>query len=132
MSENVESEINELKSINENKDFSRDDPINEEAISFLNKVIIDGRYLKKWTTEPEIVADELNISVSEDAIDRIKSMNIETIIDPEIISNPNEIKQEASAVGIGIVIVIVLVFIPSTTAYNINDIVVDPNSKDKL
>lgn len=132
LSSNVEKQLLELGEINKRENFKPDDPINIEAISFYNKVLIDGRYIKEWTENPKKVAEKLKIDVSKEVIKRIEDIKINKLVDTDFIDNPCAINQTASSVVIGIIIVIILVFVSSTDAFNIQNIVVDPRTKDKV
>jgi len=132
LSRNVEDRLLKLGKVNKKHKFDPKDPINKAAISFYNKVIIDGRFVREWTEDPARVAKKLHLDVSNEVIVRIKELEINNLIDTNIISNPCDIKQTVAVVVIAIIIVVVLVFVPSSSAYNIDDIVVDPKTKDKV
>jgi hypothetical protein len=131
ISPNVEDRLTKLGQFKESCGFSKDDPINKEVIHFYNQVVIDGRYIQKWTVDPAGVAKLLKIKVSNKVIRRILDMRFSEIIDTSYITDPGPIKQNAFWIVV-VIIVIILVFVPANSAYNFADIVCDPRSKDKV
>lgn len=129
---NVEDRLNKLGQFNESFHFTKDDPINKEVIHFYNQVVIDGRYIQKWTTRPAEVAQLLKLKVSDKVNQRILDMRFSDMIDTSYITDPGPIKQSVAYIAVVIVSVIVLVFVPSCSAYNFAEIVSDPRSKDKV
>jgi hypothetical protein len=132
MSDNVESRLLNLGQVNTSHGFSPNDPVNNEVISFYNRVLIDGRYVYEWTQNPQQVAQLLNISVSPTAINRIDSMNINSLVDAQLLLKPNDFGLTTPNALVAIILVIVLVFIPSCLTYNIQELVVDPNTQNKV
>jgi hypothetical protein len=78
---NVADRLTELKQVRDSYGFYPDDPINQEVVSFLNKTVINGRYINEWISDPEYVAYNLGLYVSPVVINRIKSLSLEDIID---------------------------------------------------
>lgn len=128
---NVEDRLTKLGKFNQSFNFSQDDPINKDVIHFYNQVVIDGRYIQKWTTKPAEVANLLKLKVSDKVTNRILEMRFSEMIDTSYITNPGPIKQNMFWIVV-VIIVIVLVFVPSCSAYKFSDIIVDPRSKDKV
>ncbi len=109
ISENVAERIKNLNSVPKTNNYGIDDVVNKEIIEFYNKVVINGQYFKEWITNPEEVAEKLNIDVSQKAIERIKEIGIERFIDRRIVgSHGGEVMLPPVAVAVVVVIVIVL------------------------
>lgn len=73
-----------------------------KTISFLNKVLVDGRYVMEWQEDPCKVARELNLEMDNDLEAKIKKVNFDDLIE----HNPDDI---ARYVGIASFIIAVIV-----------------------
>jgi len=58
------------------------DPVEREVLQFFHKVADDGRFLSTWTTQPAEAANELNVTLSDDAFDVIITGARGTLFDP--------------------------------------------------
>jgi hypothetical protein len=104
----IESQFNEVQAIRDTFTFSPEDPVNKEVLSFFNKVVIDGRYLHQWVENPQEVANDLNLSVSDSAISRIGEIQVSNLVDMDAVVSGAKVVQ----VGIVLVIVIAVFFYP--------------------
>src|ERR1041384_2822514 len=124
---NVEERLTKLGEFHRSFNFSQDDPVNKEVIHFYNQVVIDGRYIQKWTTQPAEVAKLLKLQVSGDAIRRILEMRFSEMVDTSYLTDPSPIKQNMFWIVV-VIVVIILVFVPANSVYNISEIISDPRS----
>lgn len=131
ISPNVEERLVKLGKFKRSFNFPPDDPINKQVIHFYNQVVIDGRYIQQWTTEPGKVAKLLKLQVPEEVNNRILQMRFSEMIDTSYITNPDPIKQNFFWIVV-VIVVIILVLIPANSAYNFTDVIVDPKARDKV
>lgn len=131
ITENVEKKLLEIGKIGKSKGYQPDDKINDEIIVFFNKVLVDGRFIEEWITDPELVSKVLNINVSKEAIERIREIHLDKLIDISNINNSKQVDQNNIAIIIVIVLVVVFVIIPKP-AYVIQEVVMDPKDINKL
>ncbi len=128
----VEQRLLRLGEINSEKSFTPDDPINKEVTSFFNDVLIDGRFIEEWVTEPENVAIQLGLTVSPEAIIRIRELNLNELIDTTLLIDPNQINQTQLGIVLSVVLVVVFVLIPTNTSLSLAEVIVDPNTMNKV
>ncbi|MBR4917940.1 MAG: hypothetical protein IKZ52_01820 [Bacteroidales bacterium] len=128
----VAGELSSIGNLRKKNDYSPDDKINQELLSFFNNVVVDGRYIKEWFDDPRTIAANLNLSVSEDVYARINEIDFHSIVDTD--------ECFATVVPIVIHIVVEIVFIvisvlsapPAYLSYAIQPIVVDRTNLKKV
>lgn len=115
--------LTELREIQAGTGIEIGDPLAAEIGGFFNEVVIDGRFIKEWATDPAMVASELGIAVSTEAIEKIVSVDFGAVVDLSMLDPDAPV----SVIGVIIIIVLVVVFVlwPANSAYRIADVVID-------
>ncbi len=132
ISKPVERKLLELGEINKAKGYKPDDPTNKEIMSFFNRVLIDGRFIEEWATNPSNAAKQIDAKVSPEAIRRIEELNFNDLVDTKLLIDPKRVNQEAIGVVIVIVLVVIFVLIPSSASLAIQEVIVDPRAQGKV
>ncbi len=101
-------------------------------MSFFNRVLIDGRFIEEWATNPSNVAKQIDAKVSPEAIRRIEELNFNDLVDTKLLIDPKRVNQEAIGVVIVIVLVVIFVLIPSSASLAIQEVIVDPRAQGKV
>jgi hypothetical protein len=80
------------------------DAADREALSFFNKVVVDGRYVKEFTETPAVVARNLGLTLSRAAKARLKAYRIADVLGSH--SPGNVMSPAAVAVVVAAIIVL--------------------------
>lgn len=132
ISSSVQDRLLKLGKMNKCKGYGPDDSVNKEITTFFNKVLIDGRFIEEWVTAPENVAKQLGIRVTDEAISRIKELELNELVNTNLLIDPKQINQTSVGVVITIVLVVIFVLIPGNATHSLQEIIVDPCQQNKV